>query len=433
MTKDVRVALEQTAEILRGLSSEPTWVIPQSGGKDSRTTAQAALHLIKTGEIKPPERMVFPMADTLMEYELFISQAERGLEELRQATEDMGIEAHAFVTHPIPQDDFWVRIIGYGFVPPTTVQRWCTDKLKIAPIRKILQRMGWADAPVLLGVRWGESQRRDDVLSCKAGGECGPDFQYHIMRKGSKRRRERAIAPIIHWELCAVWDWLTLHAAIDGFDNNALVDVYGPTGKMRYGCWSCPLIFNDTTGEFLAQSDKKILGMIQFTKSNFRPGGAAWRSENRELIGKEGGVKDGRLSLAYRRRLYDWLIDFEVEYGVALLHPWQKLAIQAVLSWFEKLPDIQRGYQPVEMFPNLGTARRAPRHISEVVVPTALALSRLPLRVDRYHERIAFDAASLASVGADECFYLGQSASGMTHWESVDGNLINVKRGKIYT
>jgi len=250
------------------------------------------------------------------------------------------------------------------------------------------------------------------------------------MKKGSKERKERAIAPIVHWELCAVWDWLTLHAEMDGFDNSTLLDVYGPTGRMRYGCWSCPLIFNDTTGQYLAKADKKILRMIQFTSANFRPGGAAWKSENRELIDKQGGVKDGRLSLAYRRRLYDWLVDFECEFGIALLHPWQKTMIRGVLAWFEALPEVQRGYQPLEMFGDLGTSRKAPRHISEVVVPTALTLSRLPLKTDDYHERIAFDAAVLCSLESHELLYLGQGFQ-MTTWEWADGSQVYVKKGKV--
>lgn len=433
--KDVDDALARTAEILRGIEHEPTWVIPTSGGKDSTTVWQTVLHLIKKGAIKAPKRIVGYMADTLMEYEIFMSQAVVGLEERRLATVALGIECVAFITNPLPQDDFWVRIIGYGFVPPTGNMRSCTDKLKIVPPRKVLARLGFADAPVLLGVRWGESQRRDkklhaDVLSCKAGGECGPDVQYNVMRKSSTRKHQ-IVTPVVHWELCAVWDWLTFHAPLDGFNNDALLAVYGPNGNLRYGCWSCPLIYNDTTGEYLAQADKKIKEMIRFASSNFRPGGAAWMAENREWIEKEGEIKQGRLSMAYRMRLYDWLVDFEMRHGVALLAPWQKLAIQAVLAWFDALPAIQRGQQPPEMFPNLVTSPVAVRHISGVVVKTATALARLPLRTDSYHQRITGDACALDSIGAGDYEYLSQTGR-MTHWETTEGRAVNVRNGVIY-
>lgn len=342
MGADVDVAMQYSLGVLSQIGGAETWVIPQSGGKDSRTVAQVVLALIEEGRLAPPQRIVFYLADTLLEFERFIAQARRGLGDLAAKARELGIETHSFITVPIPQDDFWVRIIGYGFVPPTPAMRTCTDKLKIAPPRRILRRFAWDGAPLLLGVRQGESRRRDAVLSCQAGGECGPDYLYVQLRRRASSA-QRAVAPILTWRTCAVWDWLTLQAPQHGFDNGELAEVYGP-GNLRYGCWCCPLIYRDRAGEYLAQTDAKIGELVRFTDSILRPGGAAWQTQNRELFpARNGGVRDGRLSLDFCRRIFTWMLDFEARWDHPLLSRWQKQTIQAVWAWRESLTGIQAG------------------------------------------------------------------------------------------
>jgi DNA sulfur modification protein DndC len=344
--QDVGTAIEYSLDILSHLEAE-TWLIPQSGGKDSRATAQVALALIEDGRLAPPQRMVFYLADTLLEFERFIVQARWALGDLVAKAKSLGIEAHSFVTVPIPQDGFWVRIIGYGFVPPTARMRSCTDKLKISPPRKILKRRGWDKAPLLLGVRLGESQRRDKILSCSTGGECGPDRLY-LKLKQRASSAQRAIAPIRAWRTCAVWDFLTLIAPRYGFDNDELVELYGPGGDLRYGCWCCPLIYEDRAGEYLAQEDPKVGELVRFTDSILRPGGAAWQTQNRELClsaNGSGELSDGRLSLDFCRQLFAWMLDFEARWSYPLLPAWQKQMIQAVWAWRESLTGVQAGIQ----------------------------------------------------------------------------------------
>jgi DNA sulfur modification protein DndC len=371
LLKDVNEAIEYTLGVLPALPDRDTWVIPQSGGKDSRATAQVTLALIRDGRLSPPRRLIFPLADTLLEFERFDVQAKAALQDLSDEATALGIEAHSFVTVPIPQQDFWVRILGYGFVPPTSRMRSCTDLLKITPIRKILRRFGWADAPLLLGVRRGESGRRDEILSCTVGGECGPDHLY-LKLKQRASSAQKAVAPILTWGLCAVWDWLRLAAPGYGFDNTALVDLYGPDGDLRYGCWCCPLIFQDRSGAYLAQTDPKMGELVRFGDTVLRRGGAAWQSQNRELFpGANGRLKDGRLSLDFCRRLFDWLLAFEARWDYPLLSDWQKGMIRAIWAWRESLPDVQRGIKgqlPLPFEDIVGVQERALHPEGPVIV-----------------------------------------------------------------
>lgn len=413
--KNVSEAIERTAEILNAVSDRDTWVIPQSGGKDSRTVGQVTLALIADGKVRPPRRIVFYMADTLMEYDIFMRQAKDGLDELAERAAELGIEVVKFITHPIPQDDFFVRIVGRGLVPPTVNMRSCTDKLKIVPPRKVLRRLGFVDAPVFLGVRWGESERRDKVLSCTVGGECGPDFQYHRMMK-SKASKARLVTPVIDWQTCAVWDWLTLFAPSYGFDNKKLAEVYGPDGDLRYGCWTCPLIFQDKTGMYLAKiHDETLLERIQWASAMFRPGGAAWKQENREKIQNQiGQWVDGRLSIPFTRRLYRWLNRRH------LLTRWEREMIHAMWDWRENLPDVQRGIAPQELWET-----ERPLRITEVAPRTAEMLTCSFMVDDQYHMNIRDDAQAVAlhCPGAE---YIGQTGLGMTMWSTVIGGVWDI-------
>jgi DNA sulfur modification protein DndC len=342
--QDVDRAIADALTRLQASFARETWVIPQSGGKDSRATGQLPAILIEQGRLEPPRRVVLYMADPLLEFEAFMIQAEAGLYELAAKYRSLGVETSAFTTKPLPQDDFWVRIIGYGYAPPTERGRSCTDTLKIAPARKVLRNEGWDKAPLLLGVRRGESERRDEkILTCARTGECGPDYLYLKLTQRASSR-PRAMAPILNWRAGAVWDFLTLVAPGYGFDNRALCAVYGPDGDLRYGCWTCPLICQDQTGEYLAGRDPKVGELVRFANSIFRKNGAAGQVENREILIRGGVATAGLLSLDFCRRVFDWLIDFERRWDHPLLTAWQKQVIPAIWQWRASLPAMQAGH-----------------------------------------------------------------------------------------
>jgi len=352
---NVEQALEYTAEVLNTALDHTTWVIPQSGGKDSRTTAQVTLALIEKGMIKGPNQIVYYMADTLGEFPSFIDQAKRGIVDLAKKTEELGMETHYFVTSPNPQSDFWVKVIGYGLAPPTRGTRWCTDLMKVAPTRKVLRMNGWNKKPQLIGVRYGESSIRDEslkksdeerILTCTATGECGPDYLYQRMGKTIPK-----FAPIKQWKACAVWDWLTIYAHQYGFDNQELIDHYNMNSwlhereeahekgideaqGLRYGCWFCPLVYNDKTAAHLAKSNQMVAEMMQFADEYVRRGGLMWKKKNREMMHRlDGTSTDGLMHPDFSEEVLQWFEDFEKRWNYPLLNNWQKSMIRGALEW----------------------------------------------------------------------------------------------------
>ena len=433
LIKNPYEALEYTAKVLRRLQHYPTWIIPQSGGKDSRAVAWSVLILLKEQQVPPPKRLVTYFSDTLMEYPSFLKQAEMALDEfVTFARQSLGLEAHSFTTRPKPEHDFWVCILGKGQIPPTGNMRWCTDKMKIIPPRDVLKKQGW-DGPRLIGVRYGESARRDKmlasaaeaesdpevimlqepkILSCAVGGECGPDV---IMQHDKRVPKEQ---PIVEWAQCAVWDFITLVAPGYGFDPSGLIEHYGPDGNLRYGCWSCPLIWNDKTGRYLAAHNPPLGELVKFTDEHFRSGGSAWKTNNRELFEGKDGLVDGRLSLEYCQRIYDWMLNFELRHGIILLESWQKDMIRGIWAYRRNLPEIMRGQEgqmvlpmPVEM------PEPIPSHISQIENKTASVLARVRLIDDNYHRLIACSAKILVEQHPG-ITWLYSGSSSATFWYS---------------
>ena len=99
----------------------------------------------------------------------------------------------------------------------------------------------------ITGVRIGESAARDEriVMSCsKDGAECG---QGHFFQSLTN-----TLAPIVHWRVCHVWEWLKHWAPLPEYGDwvtSPLSDAYGGDEaeeiNARTGCICCPLASQD--------------------------------------------------------------------------------------------------------------------------------------------------------------------------------------------
>ncbi|MGC3005198.1 phosphoadenosine phosphosulfate reductase family protein, partial [Streptomyces sp. G35A] len=154
-----------------------------------------------------------------------------------------------------------VYILGRGVPPPNNnTLRWCTRQIKIDPMQAALeQRLAELDGNVLMitGVRQGESAIRDKriEMSCgKDGAECGQGWYQKVLpeSKGLKGRLA-TLAPLLHWRVCHVWEWLKHWAPLVEFGDwstATIADAYGGDEaeevNARTGCTGCPLASKDT-------------------------------------------------------------------------------------------------------------------------------------------------------------------------------------------
>lgn len=226
------------------------WAIAYSGGKDSSATVTAVVHLLESGRIPQPESLTVLYADTRMELPPLQISALSTLSGL----ERRGIRTQ--VVLPAMDDRFFVYILGRGVPPPKNNFRWCTAQLKIEPmiaaLRSLREQAG-EKILMLTGVRVGESAARDQriAVSCgRDGAECGQGW----FQQSTPESVADTLAPILHWRVCHVWDWLTFNAPPLGFPTDEIAAVYGGDeareASTRTGCIQCPLASRDTALDY---------------------------------------------------------------------------------------------------------------------------------------------------------------------------------------
>lgn len=220
------------------------WVLAWSGGKDSSTVVSVIITLLELGTLPRPRSITVMYADTRMELPPLQAAAREMMARLRA----LGINV---VEVCAPMDDrFFVYMFGRGVPPPSNTFRWCTPQIKVDPmtaaIGELLAGMG-GKVLTLTGVRRGESKTRDDRinLSCsRNGAECGQGW----LQTDLPGELSDTFAPIDHWTLCMVWDWLKIFATMPEFGSwptAMIADGYGGEEDMRTGCTGCNLIAHD--------------------------------------------------------------------------------------------------------------------------------------------------------------------------------------------
>lgn len=226
------------------------WAIAFSGGKDSTALVTVVVFLIVSGRLRKPQTLTVLYADTRMELPPLQICAMAILDALRK----IGVDVR--VVLPDLDDRFFVYMLGRGVPPPKNRFRWCTPQLKIEPmlgsLRDLRHRAG-GKILMLTGVRIGESAARDDriALSCsRDGSECGQGW----FQAATPESVADTLAPLLHWRICNVWEWLTAHAPAAGFPTAMLIaDSYGGKNDLeslieshaRTGCIGCPLASKD--------------------------------------------------------------------------------------------------------------------------------------------------------------------------------------------
>lgn len=98
----------------------------------------------------------------------------RSIKQVEQAAIEQSLPIEMHFTEPSIKDSFWVQVLGKGNCPPTPASkyRWCTEKLKIRPVDRVVWEIientpttevltdDAFDVLMLLGVREEESANR---------------------------------------------------------------------------------------------------------------------------------------------------------------------------------------------------------------------------------------------------------------------------------
>lgn len=232
------------ANMLAVATAYEHWIFAFSGGKDSATVVTVVITAMEMGILPPPKSITVMYADTRAELPPVQTAARAVMARLRA----MGITV-AEVCAEL-DDRFFVYMFGRGVPPPSNTFRWCTPQIKVEPMTAAIRaHLAGLEgrALTLTGVRRGESDARDKRinLSCsRNGAECGQGW----LQTDLPGELSDTFAPIDHWTLCNVWDWLKIFAPWPEFGawpTAMIADGYGDEEDMRTGCIGCNLIAHD--------------------------------------------------------------------------------------------------------------------------------------------------------------------------------------------
>lgn len=251
---DLTDAIEITANSLRAYAERYNyWAIAFSGGKDSSALLTVVVYLIASGQVPKPKKLIVLYADTRMELPPLHATAMKLLDEVRA----LGVETR--IVLPEMDDRFFVYMLGRGVPPPSNTFRWCTAQIKIEPMLEALKSLrdeAGEKFLMLTGVRLGESAVRDAriALSCsKNGSECGQGW----FQEATPESVADTLAPVLHWRVCLIWDWLVESDLTDRFgfrfSTRLVAECYGGDEAVeiqaRTGCVGCNLASRDVALE----------------------------------------------------------------------------------------------------------------------------------------------------------------------------------------
>jgi DNA sulfur modification protein DndC len=263
---------------------------------------------------------------------------------------------------------FMVYILGRGVPPPNNnTLRWCTRQIKVDPMAAALEEALTTlpgSALMITGVRMGESAVRDDriTMSCsKDGAECGQGWYQQVLPNAKGiRGRVATLAPILHWRVCIVWDWLKFYAPqaeFGGWPTKILADAYGGDEaeeiNARTGCIGCPLAQKDTALEtIVAMPAWAHLAPLLELKPLYR-----WMREPRQRHRKAGAerLKDGSLAknpqrmgpltLEARSEALEKILGIQARAGVDLINADEEARIRELIA-ARTFPDKWEGDEP---------------------------------------------------------------------------------------
>lgn len=293
--------------------SDP-WIVAYSGGKDSTLLLHLAWEIMLSLPPEERRREIHVMAnDTLVESPLVIQHLKKSLSIIRESANKASLPVRVTMTKPYIDQTFWVNLIGRGYIPPTRNFRWCTDRMKILPTERLLEKLMLVHkrAVLLVGTRRSESQSRRRNMK-KHG------VKAHKMNPHGSIEGCRMFAPLADLQDEDVWMILMqLKPPWDG-SHRDLVTLYRNAGggecplvlskedapscgttSPRFGCWTCTVVKKDKSLRGLIdaghEDEEKLEALAEFREWLIK---LRENDENRLPVRRDGRTKrrsDGSL------------------------------------------------------------------------------------------------------------------------------------------
>lgn len=288
------------------LKDDIPWYIGYSGGKDSSAVLTLVFNaLLEVGVHHKAVEVVY--CDTGVEIPTISEYVKTTLTALKLESDALHLPFKITIAKPRIDDSYFVKVIGRGYPPPTNIFRWCTDRLRINPVKQIINNN--LSSTVLLGVRLGESQERDKTIK-----KHNTNHKYYLNQ--GKSNKTRIFSPIIDYTVTDVWATLKFNKLPRSINHSTIGQLYKdagsecpvyretkgtPCGKGRFGCWTCTVVRHDkSVGSMVENGHSELKPLFDFRNwlVTFRD-----QKEFRCTVRRNGQVGLGPITLAGRKNI----------------------------------------------------------------------------------------------------------------------------------
>lgn len=228
------------------------------------------------------------------------------------------------IAKPKASDEFWINLIGKGYPSPTRTFRWCTERLKIKPMKDIVRQITdkHGSAIMTLGVRKSESINRKRSIEKRNLSEDG-------LSKHDDYPNVLIFSPIVEWDTDMVWNYLAINnPAPWNKSHNRLFELYmqasgdecqfiidknqNSCGGSRFGCWICTLVNEDKSMQgFIKNGQIAMQGLNDFR--NFIKD-ARDNHNLRSDFKRDGRYQRGPFTSMARKEILNLLLKTEMEF-----------------------------------------------------------------------------------------------------------------------
>lgn len=291
------------------------WIIAFSGGKDSTLVLLLLVEFLKTTNIRD-KNVTIVYCDTGVEIPIMREYTLEVLKRLSNFSKKLSLKIDVVTSEPDIDDTFFVNVIGKGYVPPSFMFRWCTDRLRTKPLQKIANKQ---NCVIVLGTRKNESIERDRVLKENEISE----YTY----KQKAYSKAIIFSPIINYSVDEIWESIELLNKDGIIDLSFLKHLYrGFVGSNekdenslggRYGCWTCTVVRKDKACQnLISKGYDNLQYLLDYRELliNYKN-----NPENRLKNRKTLAEGKGPFKMSVRKVLLDKLLETEKLSGYELI------------------------------------------------------------------------------------------------------------------
>lgn len=337
------------------LADNRPWVVAYSGGKDSSLVLQLVYEILL--DLEPEQRKpVYVIAsDTRVEAPIIEAYVEERLKTLQQHAQQSGLPLYPKLVSPTVEQGFWYNLIGKGYPPPTRTFRWCTSKMKIKPVRDVIEKIveEYGSVILLLGTRTKESSDRGQRMNARELNGRGLNLHQEIPNA-------LVLSPISEWTSDQVWEYLftnnppwggnhdfmlKLYRQANGGECPVVMDLNTPScGGSRFGCWTCTVVKSDRSMESFVENGEAWMQPLNDYRNWLK---LIREDENRRSPYRRNGREGiGPFVSATRKEMLAELLKTEQKLGRRLISDEELVSIQEV--WGKEFDVMDSAYRIAE-------------------------------------------------------------------------------------